>query len=170
MGPMPRSLQLPSGVPGRVSLHSMPGARESFEEFLAWAARERLDAVVCLNPPHELRRVSPDYAAGLAAASLPWQVLPFPIDDFGVPDDQGAFLDFVLSISRRVHQGEHVLIHCMMGIGRTGTTATALLMALGEELRSACDRVEQAGSCAESDVQARLLELAALYFESPAQD
>ena len=163
---MPRSLWLPPGVAGRVSLHSMPGANGSFDDFLAWAAAGNLDAVICLNPGHELRRLSPIYAEGVEKQSLPWRVLHFPIDDFGVPDDPSEYVDFVLALARQVRDGDHVLIHCMMGIGRTGTTAAALLMALGVGRQEACRRVSEAGSQAESALQRELLELIAQCFEA----
>lgn len=38
---------------------------------------------------------------------------------------------FIAELVRRLDDGEHLLMHCAAGIGRTGTMAVCLLMELG---------------------------------------
>jgi len=154
----PRSLCLPDDVPGKVWLHSMPGRREPFEEFVAWAESEGVSLVACLNPHWELEQASRAYACALEDGTVPWRTLHHPIANMGVPDDPAAFADVVEEAARCLREGGGLVIHCAFGIGRTGLMAAALLMELGCGLAEACAHVARAGSNAETREQRHLLE------------
>jgi protein-tyrosine phosphatase len=153
-----RHVDLPSEVPGRLFLHSMPGRYETFEEARDAITASGVKHVVCLTPDDEIRHRSPEYAAAIADG-LPWRHVPLPVPDFGIPGDPDAFRATAQSIAQSLRDGENVLVHCAAGIGRTGTFAVAVLCQLGVPLRDAQVRVRAAGSSAESDVQRRFLEL-----------
>ena len=87
--------------------------------------------IVCLTPLSEIRDRSKQYYELITAGSLPWKFDQFPIPDFGVPRDWDSFLNLVYDTASNVRSGERILIHCYAGIGRTGTFAMVLLMALG---------------------------------------
>ena len=89
----------------------------------------------------------------LDAGTFPVERLSFPIGDYGTPSDQDAYLKLVRDIVRRLSQGQKILIHCGAGIGRTGTLAIAVLMALGTAYEQAAQRVLEAGSKPETDQQ-----------------
>ena len=54
-----RCVALPDTARGALWLHSMPGRREAWREFIADAQQARLGLIVCLTPRHELASLSP---------------------------------------------------------------------------------------------------------------
>ncbi|ASJ00433.1 protein-tyrosine phosphatase family protein [Thermococcus gorgonarius] len=69
------------------------------------------------------------------------EVLHSPIPDFTAPSLE-QLLEILRWIDARVHEGKRVLIHCMGGLGRSGTVAVAwLIYSKGLPLREALRRV-----------------------------
>ena len=69
------------------------------------------------------------------------EVLHSPVRDFSAPA-LNQLLEILRWIEERVREGKKVLIHCMGGLGRSGTVAVAWLMyAKGLPLREALGRV-----------------------------
>ncbi len=154
---MLRSVPLPSGVPGKLRLHSMPGRREPLERFWEQIRREGVHLIVCLAGPDEIRAKSQAYAAALEAKTAPCPINAFPVADFGVPEDCEAFWLLASTIAQQLRAGSQVLIHCGAGIGRTGTLATCVLLALGETQAKAEQAVSAAGSHPETTEQRDLV-------------
>ena len=152
-----RSVRLPIGTPGALRLHSMPGRREPLEKGWKQVRGEGVQLIVCLAGPEEIGSKSPAYAAALEAKTLPCRVQSFPVTDFGVPEDREAFWSLASEIARQVKAGNRILIHCGAGIGRTGTLATCVLLALGEPRAKAEQAVSSAGSHAETPEQRDLV-------------
>ena len=149
----PRPVHLPSGVSGTLWLHAMPGRTEPLDALWAWARNAGLDGIVCLAGEMELAAKSPAYAAAVAAGRVPCEIERFPIPDFGAPDDARAFGALAARIARRLRDGWRVLIHCGAGIGRTGTLAVCVLVALGQTRADAEAAVRAAGSQPETPEQ-----------------
>ena len=153
-----RALELPSPGIGRVWLSSMPGRLESWPTFLDEAAARGLHEVLCLNPRHEIERLSPAYAAALAEGNLPFRWTHLPMQDFGLAAELDAYRRAVDTVADTVRAGGVVLVHCAAGIGRTGTTAACLLKRLGATTPVALQRVRDAGSDPESALQRGLID------------
>lgn len=95
------------------------------------AALARVDAtsILCLCQPHELTERYPAYVRWLDQADdqrARW----FPIPDLGVPA-LADMVDLVEASIERLGTGDRLVAHCAAGIGRSGTFATAVLLALG---------------------------------------
>jgi protein-tyrosine phosphatase len=149
-----RAVELPKTVPGSLYLHSMPGRYEPFEQARAAIVSKNIGRVVCLTPSDEAK--SPDYHRALLQG-VPWTHVAHPVTDFGVPEDRSAFGTLAQDIANALRAGENILIHCGAGIGRTGTLAAAVLLALGSSLPEATSAVKRAGSSAETRDQRALL-------------
>lgn len=145
-----RVLALPDGVAGRLWLAAMPGRLERWESFLAAARRSGLTQVVCLNPLDEIVADSPSYHAAIVQGRLPFAWRHLPMRNFGLADDEAAWADGVRAIADDLRAGQHVLLHCAAGIGRTGTVAACVLKSLGLPTPEALARVRAAGSNPES--------------------
>lgn len=154
-----RALELPAlpGI-GQVWLASMPGRLEPWPVFLREAHAKRLQQVLCLNPLIEIERLSPPYAAAIAAGTLPFRWTHLPMQDFGVSEARDAYRAGIADVAATVRAGGSVLLHCAAGIGRTGTSAACLLQQLGMSTQGALQRVREAGSNPESAVQLGLIE------------
>ncbi|WP_010477527.1 protein-tyrosine phosphatase family protein [Thermococcus zilligii] len=69
------------------------------------------------------------------------EVLHSPIPDFTAPNLE-QLLEILRWVDAKTREGKRVLIHCMGGLGRSGTVATAWLMySKGLPLREALRRV-----------------------------
>jgi hypothetical protein len=152
-----RPVPLPNDVAGSLWLHSMPGRREPLEEALEQVRIHGVQAIVCLAGPEEIRAKSPSYAAALDAKTVPCAVESFPIPDFGVPGDREAFWSLAAKTATQLKAGGRVLIHCGAGIGRTGTLATCVLLALGQSPVKAQQAVSTTGSHPETAEQNELV-------------
>ncbi len=95
------------------------------------AAMARCDAttVVCLVEEHEVGGHWPSYVTWLEehrGQDAVW----FPIHDLHAPPIESATV-LLDELVVRLRRGEHLLIHCAAGIGRTGTIAACILVELG---------------------------------------
>lgn len=118
-------------APGKVQSNAMTGAWDRDLD----ADLERLrqtygcDVLVCLLEPRELIE--------LEIGRLPiatWQhgieYWHHPIPDTRAPDDLAALRVLVARILRTVSEGRTVVVHCMGGLGRTGTIAACAMIGL----------------------------------------
>lgn len=142
---------------GSLFLCSMPGRNEPLEAFLGTARAEAVATVVCLAPWRELQSKSPGYA-DFVRGETRWTFRHHPIEDFGEPDDEAAFVALVREVADDLRAGRSVVVHCAAGIGRTGTFATCVLRAIGLAPELARQRVDAAGSRSETPGQRALVE------------
>jgi protein-tyrosine phosphatase len=147
--------------PGQLFLHSMPGRRESIEEFQHEASVQAVSLVVCLNDETEIARKSPAYAAAIADGTFTCPRDVFPIPNLGVPADRKAFVALARETAARIRTGGRVLVHCALGIGRTGTFACCVLMELGHAEQDARAAIRAAGGYPETTEQDDLIKFVA---------
>ena len=84
---------------------------------------------VCLTEEHELVHRYPNYVHWLRAQP-PERALWFPIPDLHAPSLPTALV-LLDRLSERLSLGQSLLLHCGAGIGRAGTVAVGILMAMG---------------------------------------
>ena len=86
----------------------------------------------------------PDLPDRVLSHGMGWAHLP--IRDVDVPDPafDAVWPELLLDLSRRLHHGERVLLHCRGGLGRTGLVAGLLLIEHGEDPETAIRRVRAA--------------------------
>lgn len=120
-------------------------------------ARVDADAVVCLNEVDEIADRYPEYVEWLRA-NAPERAVWFPIPDLHAPPVDDA-VTLVGELHRRLASGKSLLLHCGAGIGRAGTVAAALLVAMGVALDDALATVAAHRPLAgpESGAQSELL-------------
>ena len=155
-----RSVELPERVSGYLYLHSMPGRYESFQEARGEIARCKIECVIRLASLEEVRYKSRDYALAIEAGQLPWIEEAFPVPDFDAPKgkDLPRFLELAKNVANHLINGKSILIHCGAGIGRAGTLAICVLIALRMCPEKAEAVVEKAESRPEVESQKEVIE------------
>lgn len=85
------------------------------------------------------------------------QSLHFPIDDMGAPELEPT-KRLVEQIESAIQRGERVVVHCLAGLGRTGTILASVLIARGYDATSALAELRsRAPGYVQSEEQARFL-------------
>jgi protein-tyrosine phosphatase len=112
-------IELPLGLPGRVFRSPMPfGLYDLHGEVYDRWREERIALIVLLASDEEcLRKTGRNLRAWYHQEGFEVRYLPIP--DFGVP----TLTDLELAVQRTIvyaQAGQHIVIHCSAGIGRTG--------------------------------------------------
>lgn len=165
-----RRLDLPASVPGNLFLSHMPGRYGQLDLDLKSIEDSGVEVVICLVPRWEMLEKSPKYHDALDEGNHGWSLREFPIKDMGVPEQERRpeLIALVRETAARLMAGEKLLIHCAGGIGRAGTLAVAVQLALGVTLAEAYQITREAGGRPESREQQDFLEeLARDFLEQP---
>jgi hypothetical protein len=152
-----RGVDLPSTVPGRLLLHSLPGRYEALERVWHQVKTDAVRAIVCLTERDEIHVKSHEYLQAIDNGSVPCLLLPFGIPDRGAPEDRDGFWNLARDVAKRLQSGETVLIHCAGGVGRTAMLSICVLLALGQPVGDARAVVSRAGSTVETALQSNLI-------------
>lgn len=161
-----RAVDLGSRSRGALFLSEMPGRYAPLASYeAAWRACG-ITRIVCLAQLEtEVLPKSPEYALKLQRRRLGPQARYFPIPNCGVPAEIDAFAALIRDIICWLQHDEFVLLHCGAGIGRTGTVAACVLIALGYAPYEALRRVEEAGSHPEVYAQRAFITTFAAYWK-----
>lgn len=152
-----RRVQLPE-IAGTLFLSHLPGSRETFPEAQTAISKLGIETVVCLATEEEIRREAPAYFDAIQQESLAWSQIDFPIPIRGVPADLRSLLQTVERLVADLRRGAKVLVHCLTGVGRTGTVGMCMLIGIGLDPLEAAVRLADAEAGPESDSQESLVD------------
>ena len=152
-----RGVDLPTTVPGRLLLHSLPGRYEALERVWHQVKTDAVGAIVCLTERDEIQVKSYEYLQAIDSGSVPCLLLPFGIPDRGAPEDRHGFWTLARDVAIRLQSRETILIHCAGGVGRTAMLSICVLLALGQPVGDAREVVSRAGSTVETALQSNLI-------------
>jgi ADP-ribosyl-[dinitrogen reductase] hydrolase len=82
-----------------------------------------------------------DLRRGIEARGIEWHHAPISDGDIPDADFESCWRNVGTRVRTLLHEGQSVLLHCLGGFGRTGTIAARLLVELGEDPRTAIQRV-----------------------------
>ncbi len=145
----------PLNHPGRIGMTLCPGKQQEFGLSGHWQRDLHADldriresdatTLVSLIEAHEFGLLGVE-ALGVEAEKRGLHWLHLPIRDRSIPDAafEQRWLEAGEALRQRLRNGELIVLHCMGGLGRTGTIAARLLVELGEDPVSAIRRVRQA--------------------------
>jgi protein-tyrosine phosphatase len=130
------------GTPGRLGMTFAPGMwagsvggrweRNLAADMRALEEEYETNVLVSLMEDHEYRGYQiPELLERDKFGDI--EILRFAIKDMGVPQEAESerFQAFVRDVVQRLEQGQNVVVHCRGGLGRTGTLAACVLVALG---------------------------------------
>lgn len=152
-----RPVELPSSVQGALYLFRMPGRFEDLTLVTDQIRTLRISEIISLAPWEEIAAASSEYASAISSKVFPVPVMIVPVEDFGIPDDREAFAQAARNASLALREGRGLLVHCGMGIGRTGLFAALVLHYLDVDYKAALASVRRAGSDPERSIQIAFL-------------
>lgn len=88
-----------------------------------------VNTIVCLMPDHEIDQKSPGLLDLYRQADM--EVLQYGIEDWDFPKDELGFRQLIESVLNRLGRGRRIMMHCDIGLGRTGTALACLLKTAG---------------------------------------
>ncbi|MEM8636213.1 MAG: protein-tyrosine phosphatase family protein [Pseudomonadota bacterium] len=85
----------------------------------------------------------------------------FPVEDRSVPENTTEYISLIHELRLIFEGGGHIAIHCRAGIGRSGLSAAAILVAQGMTCEEAFDRISERRrvSAPDTDEQRRWIDL-----------
>jgi protein-tyrosine phosphatase len=112
-------IELPFGLPGRVFRSEMPfSSYDPNGELLLDYQREHLTSIVLLAEDAECRQIT-GFDLRNYYIEKGFIVIHLPVPDFGTPKIEDITEAVKLSNEQSLH-GYHQVVHCHVGIGRTG--------------------------------------------------
>ncbi len=116
--------------PGKLGMMARPKGNDWLKDEVDTLSRFGVNMVVSHLEKEE------EYELGLTkekeiCLSSGIDFISYPVADRSIPKNKDSYKDLISVISERLKQGERVIIHCRMGIGRTGMTAAAILLKNG---------------------------------------
>jgi len=167
------------GTPGRLGMTFAPGMwagsvggrweRDLAADMRALEEEHEANVLVSLMEKHEYRGYQiPELLEKDTIGGI--ETLRFAIKDMGVPQaaDSERFQTFVKDVVRRLEQGQNVVVHCRGGLGRTGTLAACVVVALGQH--TAREAINAVRAARKGTVQTREQEDFVWLFEETLQE
>jgi len=129
--------------PGKLSVMARPRGGEWLpDEIQEWRA-VGVSVVVSLLTPAECQELDLVEEAALCRQAG-MEFLAFPLADRSVPEPASGADQLIEEMVGYLTAGEHVAIHCRMGIGRSAMMAAATLVAFGQTPEQALTAVAEA--------------------------
>lgn len=127
----PNLFRIPAPVPGVLSTMPRPRGGDWLDDEVAALQEAGVRVLVSLLTTTEMRELELSGEAN-AAARAGLRFYHHPIVDLGVPE-RAPVLALVDQLVERLRAGDHVVVHCRAGIGRSSLVAGAVLVRLGIE-------------------------------------
>jgi protein-tyrosine phosphatase len=142
-------------APGALGIMPAPRGGDALnDEVKAWRAAGVTRVISALEPMEEAFLELQQEAALCERYGMVFE--HFSIIDRSTPAHDSKATDLIAKLATALEEGEIILVHCRMGIGRSGMLCGATLVALGLDPTEAFVRVQNARGLRVPDTRAQL--------------
>jgi protein-tyrosine phosphatase len=133
------------GISGKIGLGRAPGYGSDTAAALREIKAQGISKIYCLQEEEELNYLNPGETVekrreNLSALGI--ELVHSPIGDYSVPSKEQAE-ELSRMILEDVRSGKDILIHCMGGLGRSGTISACVLVRHGMSAEGAVGLVRR---------------------------
>jgi protein-tyrosine phosphatase len=134
---------IPTSEPGRLGIMPRPRGNDWLKAEIKSLADQKVDILISALSDYEINELGLHEEAAMCNKHK-IEFRAFPISDRTAPllVDRGA--ELVKTIYAEMSEGKSVVIHCRLGIGRSGMLCAGTLIAGGENAARALARVSEA--------------------------
>ena len=125
---------------GRLAIVPRPRGGDWLKDEVSSWHEAGIDVVVSFLTPDEIEELDLKAEKHLCEA-YGIRFVSFAIPDRGVPSSNVAAATLVHDLKQLLIDGEKIALHCRQSVGRSALIAASLLVAVGEEPRSAFERI-----------------------------
>ena len=129
--------------PGRLAILQRPRGQDWLTDEVRLWSENGLATVVSLLEKDEQAELGLEHEAALCKEQG-IRYISFPIHDRSVPPSIENTVGLLTNIRALLTKGEHVGLHCRMGIGRSGLIAASVLLFCGQDLEESWRNVANA--------------------------
>lgn len=120
--------QLPNTA--RLGIMARPRGNDWLDQEIAQLKKQGTSVMVSLLESHEVVELGLSKQKEICIAHG-IEYINFPIVDRNIPAAGGKIKDLIESLTGKINQGNSVVIHCRMGIGRSSIIAGCVLLKTG---------------------------------------
>jgi len=115
---------------GSIGMTARPRGNDWLEGEIKRLKNIKVDIVISLLEQHEIIELEIEKEAAFCKENN-IKFINYPIKDRSVPDDKSSFLKLIEFMFENLETQKKIIVHCRMGIGRTGIVVAAFLIKNG---------------------------------------
>ena len=127
---MNRIYWLPNQPKGRLGMMARPRGNDWLVDEIQHLKMNEVRIVVSLLEKDETYELGLQHEAALCS-QLAIEFISFPIPDRSIPEDKKGFINLAWQLLEKLDEGQSIVVHCRMGIGRTALLCAAILVLQG---------------------------------------
>ncbi len=127
---------------GSLSVMAKPVSGEWIEDEFSMIANRGITRIVSLLEQQEAIELGLGKEKLLAEKNA-MEFISYPIPDRGLPVSVREYLEFTGRLYYEAANGQHIVVHCRAGIGRTGIIAAGILLHCGFEAMDAFEHISR---------------------------
>lgn len=127
---------------GNLGMTAKPRGGDWLLQEMEYLRNQNVTTLVSLLTHSELVECSLMDEASIAQ-DVDLNYISFPIDDRSVPSNRNSFDSLIKRLYTELQKSQNVVVHCRMGIGRTGMVCAGLLLHVGEVKSNVFERLSK---------------------------
>lgn len=140
---------------GKLGIMARPRGGEWLEDELMKLRSQDVKVIVSLLERPEIYELDLQQESALAE-SIGLDFLHFPIPDRSIPGNESDATRFISKLVQKLAEGQSIVIHCRMGIGRSSIIAGKVLLEMGYKKNELIPHISKARGLSVPDTEEQI--------------